>query len=67
MMKNKIAYEVIEQAITGDTVALLAVQERYKPYIAYQSHGDSDLQDLLNAKLLEAVLKFKLDYQLPHK
>lgn len=67
MTKNKISYEVIEQAITGDTAALLAVQQHYKLYIAYLSHGDNDLQDLLNAKLLEAVLKFNLDYQPLHK
>lgn len=43
MIKNKISYEVIEQAITGDPAALLAVQQHYKSYIAYLSHGDNDL------------------------
>lgn len=28
-----VPYEVIEKAITGDTNALLAVQERHKAYI----------------------------------
>ena len=30
---NLVPYEVIERAITGDTAALLAVQERNKAYI----------------------------------
>ena len=30
---NLVPYEVIERAITGDTAALLAVQERHRAYI----------------------------------
>ena len=30
---NLVPYEVIERAITGDTAALLAVQEQHKAYI----------------------------------
>ena len=36
---NLIPYEVIEKAITGDTAALLAVQERHKAYIGRLSGG----------------------------
>ena len=43
MMKNSkynlVPYEVIERAITGDTAALLAVQERNKAYIGRLSGG----------------------------
>lgn len=71
MMKNSkynlIPYEVIERAITGDTDALLAVQERHKAYIGRLSRGNADMKERLNAKLLMAVLKFRLDYQPPHK
>lgn len=71
MMKNSkynlVPYEVIERAITGDTAALLAVQERHKAYIGRLSRGNADMTGRLNAKLLMAVLKFRLDYQPPHK
>lgn len=36
---NLVPYEVIERAITGDTAALLAVQERHKAYIGRLSGG----------------------------
>ena len=41
MMKNSkynlVPYEVIERAITGETAALLTVQERHKAYIVILS------------------------------
>ena len=64
---NLIPYEVIEKAITGDTAALLAVQERHNVYIGRLSGGNADLKEQLNEKLLMAVLKFRLDYQPPYK
>ena len=64
---NLVSYEVIERAITGDTIALLAIQERHKAYIGRLSRGNADMKERLNAKLLMAVLKFRLDYQPPHK
>ena len=71
MMKNSkynlVPFEVIEKAITGDTAALLAVQEQHKAYIGRLSGGNADMQERLNAKLLMAVLKFRLDYQPPSK
>ena len=36
---NLVPYEVIERAITGDTAALLAVQEQHKAYIGRLSGG----------------------------
>lgn len=64
---NLVPYEVIEKAITGDTAALLAVQERHKAYIGRLSGGNADLKERLNTKLLMAVLKFRLEYQPPSK
>ncbi len=64
---NLVPYEVIERAITGDTTALLAVLERHKAYIGRLSRGNSDMKERLNEKLLMAVLKFRMDYQPPHK
>lgn len=71
MMKNSkynlVPYEVIERAITGDTAALLTVQERHKAYIGRLSGGNADMKEQLNEKLFMAVMKFRLDYQPPSK
>ena len=71
MMKNSkynlVPFEVIEKAITGDTAALLAVQERHKAYIGRLSGGNADMQERLNEKLLMDVLRFRMDYQPPSK
>ena len=64
---NLLPYEVIERAITGDTAALLAVQERHKAYIGRLSGENADMKERLNTKLRVAVLQFRLDYQPPHK
>ena len=64
---NLVPYEVIERAITGDTAALIAVQERHKAYIGRLSRGNADLKERLNAKLLMAVLQFRMEYQPPRK
>ena len=64
---NLVPFEVIEKAITGDTAALLAVQERHKAYIGRLSGGNADMQERLNEKLLMAVLRFRMDYQPPSK
>ena len=71
MMKNSkynlVPYEVIERAITGDTAALLTVQERHKAYIGRLSGGNADMKEQLSEKQLMAVMKFRLDYQPPSK
>lgn len=59
---NLVPYEVIERAITGDTVALLAVQERHKVYRGRLSEGNADMKERLNAKLLMAVLTFRMEH-----
>ena len=59
---NLVPYEVIERAITGDTVALLAVQERHKAYKGRLSEGNADMKERLNAKLLMAVLTFRMEH-----
>ena len=66
-----IPYEVIEKAVSGDTATLFTVQQHCRSVQCIFRHalskGDTDLQDLLNAKLLEAVFKFCFDYQPPSK
>ena len=49
---NLVPYEVIERAITGDTAALLTVQERHRAYIGRLSGGNANMKERLNAKLL---------------
>ena len=49
---NLVPYEVIERAITGDTAALLAVQERHKAYIGRLSGGNADMKERLNGSLV---------------
>ena len=69
MMKktSKMAAAGVLAAMTGDTAALLTVQEQHKAYIGRLSGGNADMQERLNAKLLIAVLKFRLEYQPPRK
>ena len=54
MMKNSkynlVPYEVIERAVTGDTAALLAVQERHKAYIGRLSGGNADYERAIKCK-----------------
>ena len=64
---NLVPFEVIEKAITGDTAALLAVQERHKAYIGRLSGGNADMQERLNEKLLMAVGRCRVDYHPPMK
>lgn len=64
---NLVPYEVIERAITGDTAALLTVQERHKAYIGRLNGGNADMKEQLSEKQLMAVMKFRLDYQPPSK
>ena len=64
---NLVSYEVISKAVTGDTDALFAVQERHKSYIDRLSKGNADMNEQLNAKLLIAILQFRMGCQLPSK
>lgn len=47
---NLVPYEVIERAITGDTAALLAVQEQHKAYIGRLSGGNADMPRAIKCK-----------------
>ena len=42
---------MIERAITGDTAALLAVQERNKAYIGRLSGGNADMEGAIKRKV----------------
>ena len=64
---NLVPYEVIAKAVTGDTDALLAVQQRHKAYIGRLSRVNTDMKDRLKAKLLIAILQFRMDCQPPSK
>lgn len=42
---NLVPWEVIERAITGDTAALLSVQERHKACMVRLSGGNADRKE----------------------
>ena len=65
-MRNKklIPFEVIQKAVAGEPEAVDAVLRYYTAHIKYLSmykgHINDDTQDRLKAKLVEAILKFRL-------
>lgn len=66
-MKNDklIPFEVIEKAVAGEPEAIGAVLQHYAGFIKYLSmyrgHFNSEIEDRLKARLIEAVLKFQID------
>lgn len=67
MSKNTplLPVEIIEQAAAGEPEAVEAVIQHFSGYIKYLSYFDgsynADIQDRLKSKLMEAVLKFRID------
>ncbi|MDD3192863.1 MAG: helix-turn-helix domain-containing protein [Oscillospiraceae bacterium] len=57
--------EVIEKAVTGEPEAMDTVLRHYAGYIKYlsmyQGHFNSDIEDRLKAKLINAILQFRFD------
>lgn len=82
-MKNKLSYELIEKAVSGDVEAINRIVEIYEPYIntlASQTLLDSDgneyvgvnddLKEHLTSKLLDVISKYRVDVKeilLAHK
>ena len=57
--------EVIEKAVAGEHEAMEAVVRRYARYIRrlclVGNRVDTEMEELLRAKLMSAVLKFRFD------
>ena len=57
--------EIIERAVSGETEAMNLVVQHYKGYIKYMSYYqgriNDETQERLTSKLIEAVLKFRID------
>ena len=57
--------EIIERAVSGETEAMNTVIQHYKGYIKYMSFYqgcmNEETQDRITSKLIEAVLKFRID------
>lgn len=57
--------EIIEKAVSGETEAMNLVVQHYKGYIKYMSYYqgriNDETQDRITSKLIEAVLKFRID------
>ena len=60
---KKLSYEQIEKVIVGDTEAMVELVELYMPYIRKLSCGNQDTEDRIVARLMNTVLRFKLDYK----
>lgn len=64
-MKNekRIPFEIIEKAIVGEPEAIQAVLCHYSEYIKYlsvfQGHYNADIQDRLEAQLIQALFKYR--------
>jgi hypothetical protein len=60
---KKLTYEQIEKIIVGDEDAMAALVKHYTPYIKRLSCGNQDTEDKIIARLMGAVLRFKMDYE----
>ena len=60
---KKLSYEQIEKVIVGDTEAMTELVKHYMPYIRKLSCGNQDTEDKIVTRLMNTVLRFKLDYK----
>ena len=60
---KKLSYEQIEKIIVGDEDAMVALVKHYTPYIKRLSCGNQDTKDKIIARLMGAVLRFKMNYE----
>ena len=64
-MKNekRIPFESIEKVVEGETEAMHNVVCHYRGYMKYlsvfQGHYNSDIQDRLEAQLIQALFKYR--------
>lgn len=60
-----VPFEIVEKAVTGEQEAINAVLYHYRGYIKYRSvfqgHFNTDIQDILEAQLIKAILQFHFD------
>lgn len=61
--EKRIPFEIIEKAIVGEPEAIQAVLCHYRGYIKYlsvfQGHCNADIQDRLEAQLIQALFKYR--------
>lgn len=61
--EKRIPFEIIEKAIVGEPEAIQAVLCHYRGYIKYlsvfQGHYNADIQDRLEAQLIQALFKYR--------
>ena len=60
---QKLSYEQIEKVITGDAETMAEMVNLYMPYIRKLGCGNQDTEDKIVARLMNTVLRFKLDYK----
>ena len=61
--EKRIPFEIIEKAMVGEPEAIQAVLCHYRGYIKYlsvfQGHYNADIQDRLEAQLIQALFKYR--------
>ena len=60
-MSNRISYQTIVSAKSGDTEAMTKILAHYAPYTHYWAKGDDWIYQEAQAKLMYAVMKFNID------
>lgn len=61
-MSNRIPYQTIVNAKSGDTEAMEKILSHYAPYIRHWSQKDEWIYQEVQAKLMRAVMKFDVKY-----
>ena len=60
-MSNRIPYQTIVYAKSGDTEAMEKILFHYAPYIRHWSKKDEWIYQEVQAKLMRAVMKFNIE------
>lgn len=61
-MSNRIPYQTILDAKSGDPEAMEKIVSHYAPYIQYWSKGDERIYQEVQSKLMCAVMKFDVKF-----
>jgi hypothetical protein len=56
-------YETIERVVVGDAEAMTELVAWYMPYIRKLSQDDKEIEDWVISRLMNDVLRFRLDYE----
>ena len=60
-MSNRIPYQTIVNAKSGDTEAMEKILSHYASYIRHWSKGNEQIRQEAQSKLVYAVMKFNIE------